>query len=298
MIAAGKKFIRHASRKDRFTVTFFSDLHLLAKSCAMKEVIRKRNEIRDDPFALWIGGGDYGEFIGFGDAKRFDPDAVSEKVSVADLARLGKVTYTEARDLFEPIKDKCLGLIVGNHEKQYMRRLQQEDLHGWLCTELGVQDLGYSCFMDLVFQQPRGLTRGQGCPKLCGPSLHDKSLPKKNFGRSNTFRVFCHHGAGAAQTKGGKINRLTRFMRNFDADIYFMGHVHDQMGTRIQVLTANEACTELNNQDKIGVISGSYLKTYADNVTSYGEQKGYDPTTMGAAWVTIHPNTREIWGRI
>ena len=258
MIAAGKKYIRHASRKDVFTVTFFSDLHLLAKACALKEVIRKRNEIRDDSFALWIGGGDYGEFIGFGDAKRFDPDAVSEKVSVADLARLGKVTYTEVRDLFEPIKDKCLGLIVGNHEKQYMRRLQQEDLHGWLCTELGVPDLGYSCLMDLVFQKSK-TCRGKK------PSIHDKSLPKKDHNGSETFRIFCHHGAGAAQTKGGKINRLAKFMRNFEADIFFMGHVHDQMGTRIQVLTANEACTKLDNRDKIGVISGSYLKTYADN---------------------------------
>jgi hypothetical protein len=131
-----------------------------------------------------------------------------------------------------------------------------------------------------------------------GPSLQPNSLPKSKHAGSNTFRVWCHHGAGAAQTKGGKINRLVSFMRNFDADIFFMGHVHDQMGARIQVLTADNDCTRLRNRQKVGVISGSYLKTYDQGVTSYGEQKGYEPTTLGAAWVAIQPWHREIWGRI
>jgi predicted phosphodiesterase len=287
MIAAGKKYVWHSSRSDTFKLVYFSDLHWLAKACAEKEVLRTRDEILADPFTFWIGGGDYGEFIGFGDAKRFDPDAVSERVSVKDLGRLGKVTYTQIRDLFEPIKHKCLGLIVGNHEQQYMRRLQQEDLHGWLCTELGVADLGYSCFMDVVFCRTAGAKNGPILTDRPGKERHDQS-----------FRVWCHHGAGAAQTKGGKINRLTSFMRNFDADIFFMGHVHDQMGARLQVLEANADCTKLTNRTKIGVVSGSYLKTYAQGVTSYGEMKGYEPTTLGAAHVQIRPDTREVWGRV
>jgi hypothetical protein len=291
MQAAGKRYIWFRSRSDVFRLVYFSDIHWLAKACAEHEVLRQRDAILNDPFTFWIGGGDYGEFIGFGDAKRFDPDAVSDRVTVADLARLGKVTYTQIRDLFAPIKHKCLGLIVGNHEKQYMRRLQQEDLHGWLCTELGVQDLGYSCFLDLVFQQT-----SQNLGSL--PRLETRSVLKKYHQGSETFRVWCHHGAGAAQTKGGKINRLTTFMRNFDADMFFMGHVHDQMGARLQVLTADSECRRIRNREKIGVVSGSYLKTYAQGVTSYGEQKGYEPTTLGAAWISVKPRTRELWGRI
>jgi predicted phosphodiesterase len=299
MQASGRRFIWHGSATDTFKLVYFSDIHWLAKACAEKEVLKTRDEILNDPFTFWIGGGDYGEFIGFGDAKRFDPDAVSERVSVADLARLGKRTYEEIRDLFAPIKHKCLGLIVGNHEKQYMRRLQQEDLHGWLCTELGVADLGYSCFMDVVFQQVRGQALSNGYEHRASlPSLESRSLSKANHAGSNTFRVWCHHGAGAAQTKGGKINRLTTFMRNFDADIFFMGHVHDQMGARLTPLCASADCTKISNRTKLGVISGSYLKTYAQGVTTYGEMKGYEPVTLGAAFVTIHPDTREMAGRV
>jgi hypothetical protein len=299
MQAAGRRYIWHSSRTDTFKLVYFSDIHLLAKACAEKEVLRTQQEILNDPFTFWIGGGDYAEFIGFGDTKRFDPDAVSERVTVKDLGRLGKVSYEQVRDLFAPIKSKCLGLIVGNHEQQYMRRLQQEDLHGWLCTELGVADLGYSCFMDVVFQRARiGAGTGGHIGAEMLPALRDRSLPKANHAGSETFRVWCHHGAGAAQTKGGKINRLTSFMRNFDADIFFMGHVHDQMGARLQVLEANADCTKLTNRTKIGVVSGSYLKTYAQGVTSYGEMKGYEPTTLGAAHVQIRPDTREVWGRV
>ncbi len=285
MQAAGKRHIWHRSRSDKIKVVYFSDIHWMAKACAEKEVMRTRDEIRDDPNTFWIGGGDYGEFIGFGDAKRFDPDAVADRVRVKDLARLGKATYSAIRDIFEPIKHKCLGLIVGNHEKQYMRRHQQEDLHSWLCTELGVPNLEYSCFMDLVFTRTS---------KVKEPVL--KSDPTR--GPSRAFRIFCHHGAGAAQTKGGKINRLTAFMKNFDADVYFMGHIHDQLGCRIQMLTADAACGKLRNRDKIGVVSGSYLKTYAQGVTGYGEQKGYEPVTLGAAHVVIIPETRTVYGRI
>jgi hypothetical protein len=295
--AAGKRFIWHGSRKDVFKIVYFSDIHWLAKACAEKEVLRQRDEILNDPFTFWIGGGDYGEFIGFGDAKRFDPDAVSDKVTVSDLARLGKVTYTAIRDIFAPIKHKCLGLIVGNHEKQYMRRQQQEDLHGWLCTELGVADLGYSCFMDVVFQQVRGWDLEKDDAQAL-PILMGHSISKKNHSGSETFRVWCHHGAGAAQTKGGKINRLVSFMRNFEADIFFMGHVHDQMGARLTPLIADSDCLKIRHRTKLGVISGSYLKTYAQGVTTYGEQKGYEPVTLGAAWVQIHPDTREMWGRV
>jgi hypothetical protein len=286
MQAAGKRFIWHASRSDVFKIVYFSDIHWLAKACAEKEVVRQRDEILNDPFTFWIGGGDYGEFIGFGDQKRFDPDAVAEKVKVKDLGQLGKHTYEEIRDLFRPIAHKCLGLIVGNHEKQYMRRLQQEDLHGWLCTELGVPDLGYSCFMDVVFCR---INKEVAAVPHLGP---------KSRGDCEVFRVWCHHGAGAAQTKGGKISRLVSFMRNFEADIFFMGHVHDQMGARLTPLCADADCQKIRHRTKLGVISGSYLKTYAQGVTTYGEQKGYEPTTLGAAWVQVKPNTRELWGKV
>ena len=87
-------------------------------------------------------------------------------------------------------------------------------------------------------------------------------------------------------------------MHNVEADIYFMGHVHEQKGQRNVRLGANATCDKLSARESIGVITGSYLKTYSNKCTSYGEVKGYTPTPLGAARVTIRPETREIKGEV
>jgi hypothetical protein len=87
-------------------------------------------------------------------------------------------------------------------------------------------------------------------------------------------------------------------MNSFAADIYFLGHVHDQMGRREPVLAADNACGKIVQRVRLGVVSGSYLKTYTQGSCSYGEQKMYRPTALGAAVVTIRPTTRELQGAI
>ena len=282
MQAAGKRFIWHGSRSDIFRLWNLSDLHMMAKACAEGKLRRDRDEIRDDPFSIWHGGGDYCDFIGKGD-KRFDADAVADWVKVSDLGRLGTVGYRAVRDLLFPIAGKCMGLIEGNHERHYALANEQASLHDWLCTELEAPNLGYSAIYDLVFC----LTTGVRAPRVMqGP-------PSKSY-RRQEFRIFVHHGSGFATTKGGKINRLQNFINDFEADVYFMGHVHDQMGTTGTRIGADKDCTKLVEITKPAVISGSYLKTYAEGVTTYGEQRGYKPTTLGAAFVTIKPDSREL----
>jgi hypothetical protein len=218
--------------------------------------------------------------------KRFHPDSVDENVKVKDLGMLGKRLATEFRDYVKPVKHKCLGLLMGNHEKQYMAAKEQEDLHEWLCTELEVPNLGYSCLTDVTFIKMARTPR---------PSIIPES-PKSDT--HTTFRFFLHHGAGFATTPGGKLNRIIKFMHAFDADIYMCGHVHDQVAKRIPQVGANRECTKLVQKEKIGIVTGSYLKTYAEDTTSYGEQRGYDPVPLGARWVSIKPFTREVRAEI
>ncbi|KKK44297.1 hypothetical protein LCGC14_3167350, partial [marine sediment metagenome] len=113
-----------------------------------------------------------------------------------------------------------------------------------------------------------------------------------------SFRFYLHHGAGAAQTSGGKINRLEDFMKKNRADIYMIGHVHDKMARRQQPIGANASCNKLVHKNRIGVISGSYLKTYQQGSIGYGEQKGYAPVSLGAAWVRINPEARELTAEV
>jgi hypothetical protein len=111
---------------------------------------------------------------------------------------------------------------------------------------------------------------------------------------TNVFRVFVHHGAGYAVTPGGKVNKLIAARNAFTADIYFLGHVHDQMARREPTLGANLDCTKIEQKQRLGLISGSYLRTYKQGSISYGEQKMYRPTTLGAAVALNKPFTREM----
>lgn len=285
MECSGKRYIATPSRSDVFKIWNLADLHLLSASCAEGELDRDIKKIKTDPFSFWVGGGDYADYIGYDDGKRFDPDCVSEKLTVRDLGRLGKTSVQAVYEKLSPIKDKCLGLLFGNHEKHYQRHQKQAELHGWLCTEMGVPNLGYSCLFDLVFKRTKEDKPRRLATTL--PSIH-----------TETFRVFCHHGSGFAVTPGGKLNRLIRFMDAFDADIYFVGHVHDKMGRRQTRIGADAKCGTLVQKVCLGIISGGYLKTYEQETTSYGEQRGYSPTTLGAAWVTIEPNTRTLRAEI
>jgi hypothetical protein len=283
MQAAGKRYIIHGSRSDVFKLWNLSDLHLMSKGCAINDLKRDLKIIADDPFSFALGGGDYAEFIGYRD-KRFDPDSVPEYVPVKALGDLGRYGMTMVRDLLMPIRHKLLGLIIGNHELKYELHTEQESLHHWLCEELGVPSLEYSALLDVVFYRTTGVRK---------PQLVAKQ-PARNTYTSESFRIFIHHGAGYAQTPGGKLNRLVQFMQSFDADIYMTGHVHDHVARKEPAIGADANCGKLTQRVRLGVVSGSYLKTYSQGFCSYGEQKGYRPTSLGAAVVSIKPETREL----
>ena len=286
MEVKGKQYIVYGSRKDVFKISNLADIHYGNKACALGEVKTDIKRIANDPYHFWVGGGDYADYIGMTD-RRFDPDIVSENIKVADLGRLGKKLTEDVRELLYPIRHKCLGLLYGNHEKLYSRWQEQGDLHAWLCSELEVPNLGYSAIFDVVFTRTTGVKK----PKLT------RERPPTTYS-ARTYRFFVHHGAGFATTPAGKLTRLIRFMTYFDANIFMVGHVHDQEGRRQIQIGANSACTRLIEKKKLGLISGSYLKTYEQGVTTYGEQRGYEPTVLGMATVTISPDKNDFWGAL
>jgi len=290
MELGGVRYIGYPSRSDTFRIWNISDCHLLNAGCAEKELDSDIKRILNDPYSFWIGGGDYADYIGYTDGKRFDPDSVPDTMLVKNLARLGQYSVEVVRDKFRPIAHKCLGLLIGNHEKEYQRHMQQENLHGWLCTELGVLNLGYCAFLDVTFHRVTG--QDDYTPRIMTEQEDTNSRD------TSRFRIFAHHGAGFAQTAGGKLNRLTQFMQAFEADIYFCGHVHDKVGRRFVTLAADANCGKLVHREKVGMISGSYLRTYTQGSCCYGEQRGYSPTTLGAASVEIHPQSRSIRAEI
>ena len=285
MEASGKRYILHPSRSDVFTIYNLADLHIGSAATAESHIARDVERIRVDPNAFWFGGGDYAEYISYKD-RRADLRNYAPWLKVSDLSKLGVVLTRRVRDTLKPIAHKCLGLVFGNHEDSYAKEKEQTDLHGWLCTELGAVNMGYGGFVDVVFERN---------PRCKVPRIAPKHATTN---AKAAFRFLLFHGAGGATTPGGKLNKLIQFMNQWEADIYMVGHVHDQKAQRQVTVGADASCTKLINHNKVGAISGAYLKTYAQGFTTYGEKKAYAPVPLGAVCVRIRPETREMKAEI
>jgi len=253
-------FNRSCGKSTEFHLYPIGDAHLGIKHCA-EDMLRKQvRQIQEDKNALWIGMGDYGEFITQRDP-RWDVAVIADWVKRDDIA-MSQVDYIV--DIFKPIRNKCVGLLEGNHEDA-IRVHNDVDVLTRICKGLDVTPLGYSCFVRFVFTRTGG---------------------------SNSFIGFFSHGAGWAITKGAKINRLQRLMDAFEADIYAIGHMHDIITDTKPYLTLNQA-NEIKQAEKVGAVTGSWFKTYAQGVrASYSEKKNYPPTILGCPVFIIVPHKR------
>jgi hypothetical protein len=103
-----------------------------------------------------------------------------------------------------------------------------------------------------------------------------------------------HHGAGWAQKTGGVAIRLEDFMERIDCDIFLMGHLHQRQTQNVTILGADPGVTRLTAAERMGVVGGSFLRTYTAGVSTYAEKRGYRPAPLGNPCVTIQPETRHL----
>jgi len=249
-------------RPDTFLLFPIGDIHAGSIHCAELEIKSKVEEIKKTKNALWLGMGDYADCITTND-KRWSAYGLSNWVDHDDIIDSQRRWLV---NLFNPIKDKCLGLLTGNHEETIHDR-HQDAITRHLCEDLGVPFLSYSCFVDLVFN--RGSTK-------------------------YTVQIHAFHGAGAAQSDGGKLMRLMRLVNDIQADIYLMGHLHDiivKSPHRLRCVNGHVKSVPL-----VAAITGSWLRAYTQPKKgeqigiSYSEKKGYVPNRIGCPVVKITPD--------
>lgn len=243
-----------------------TDVHLLSSGCAQNQFTDFLDRIKNDPHAIVVGTGDYIEGIDYKDI-RFSPQEFPVKVRVCDLSDYGKYCFDMLYETFAPIASKIIALGMGNHEEVLLRRTNSWHLWDEFIAKLGCKNLGYTGFFDLVFKVGK---------------------------REHVFRVAAHHGAGWAQKAGGVTMRLEDFMETFDCDIFLMGHLHKRQVHHITILGADPNLKRLLTAERMGVVGASYLRTYTEGVSGYGEKRGYKTAPIGNPCITIQPETRHL----
>jgi hypothetical protein len=260
MIIANREFLDH-SYGDTFNIYFIGDEHLGTTDCAEHKIVQYVNMIKEDPFGYWIGMGDAGEYIA-PDDKRWTWGKAADWLKIDNMAECTRKRYCE---IYEPIRDKCLGRLFGNHEEKFHLH-KYGDVHQNICDSLGVANLGFSCFMSFHFK-------------------------RKNSKSSRIITGCFTHGDGGATTEEGKLKKLHNLMDTHVANIYAYAHTHAcKVSTRID-LGVDIKKKKLCDVVKLGVLTGCFFKTYGENqVPSYGEKKLYRALPLGCAVIRITPS--------
>jgi hypothetical protein len=232
--------------------------------------------------------GDQVEAIAPDDIKRFDALGIrpGEAPETADLADLVPTQYRVVAQLLAPLRGRILGCLLGNHELTHLRKTgslslyshsdppgtKPEDASPGLCERLGAEPFGYSARFDVSIW------------------FRDEGGRKRRSGKAPDLirRVTCHHGAGAAVTPGGKLNKALSYAAIWqDADVVLWAHSH-AMTDWIQPRLLKPAGEARDHQYHV-VLTGGFNRTYSQGmIPGYGERAAYPPTAIGAPVVRMY----------
>lgn len=222
----------------------FGDLHLGDRNCDMDGVYRTIEKIKNDPYAKVVMMGDL--------------------LNCATKASVGKSVYDElmstedqwalALKILTPIKDKIIGMLIGNHEF----RLEKEGFNPikTLCIALGVPYLGYSAVLDV------------------------------HVGNS-TYTVYATHGHGGG-ARGSIVGKLNKLAEVAIADIYMRGHSHQLIYHKTIIRMVENG--RLIDKERAVVDTGAFLR-YDEG---YAEMSSLPMVRTGCAIIKFTSNGFDV----
>lgn len=265
------------SRSAAFTIYPLGDVHIGAMNCGEKQFVKVVKMIKDDPTAYWFGGGDLLDAVILQDQKRFDPNSLPSWMLTGSSTSVRKnlrdiLAAQKARllGILEPIKEKCIGLIEGNHEYSIMK-YHNRDLMTDLCDALDTVNLTDCCFVRFKFSREKG----DASPDTI------------------TVRMFAAHGHGGGRTAGSEPNHLARLASDKVCELVLRGHSHTQYImpplARLTIPTAGTLSEDAASTILRAANWGCYLRTYASGPSTYDSRATYPVRPMSTVRVHITP---------
>ena len=264
------RYFEYESKAQTYHLIPIGDIHIGNENTDMRAFLAMIEWLKNCKDCLWLGMGDYIDLIPAGDKRH---NVYETKRTYKYSGREYNLTdpqeqYLLARAILKQVKDKCIGILTGNHELKYEN--QGANFARLLADDLGTDYLDYSAFINLHFKRKSNNTRTQ-------------------------YTIFAIHGFGAGRKTGSKVNRVEDLATYFDADIYLMGHTHDLFVTRELRLYASRG--KIRERKLIFANTGTFVKTYNMGNTSYGEMRAYKPVKIGVVRIDLIPYRKDLHGR-
>ncbi len=154
-----------------------------------------------------------------------------------------------------PAAHRVLGYVGGNHERRGLKTFG--DLGLLLATFLGIPYSGGQQFVDI------------------------------HYGAWKPFTIHLWHGKGGAQTDGGKMQMLTKWMAAYPgANLYLVGHLHTAMTIFKFPPLRDHQRLEIKSMKSAGAMSSSFLQTWG----TYAETAGMSASDVLMARAILSPN--------
>lgn len=247
---------------DTIEIHPMADLHIGDAHCDYKGILERLEYIKNTPNAYVILDGDLMD------------TAIANSVGDTYGASIQPMDQLkECVKLFEPIKDKILAVLPGNHENRVYRH-DGIDITQLMCSQLGLHDK-YSPTTALLFVR-FGKQRGKG---------------SKN--RPQLYTIFCGHGSGGGKRPGAKVNRLEDMAGIVDADIYIHAHTHLPVVMKQGFFRVSGANSSVAQVEKLFVNCSAML-----NFGGYGDMAMFKPASKRAPVIYLDGHKRDMYAQL
>lgn len=190
-----------------------------------------------------------------------------DRNSQSSIDTLVEREVQDLADELEPIKDRIIGVLMGNHYYEFCSSITSDQL---LCQKLGVPFLG------------------------CETGIR---LDCKKSGKQRAIlKIAAHHhgGSSGGKTFSGDANSLHKFEQAWDADCYLLGHTHKTLAFQTAHRTiADRGEPQDTTRRRLFVRCGCMRSMEHDKASSdepynpdYPIQQGLPPLPMN--WPEIH----------
>ena len=161
-----------------------------------------------------------------------------------------------ARELFDPLSDRILGVTEGNHERRVSKK-----------TSVDVMEI-LADYLDVPYR-PEGM-------------YFKFRLGKGANGKKIVYTGYFTHGTGGGRTTGGKANKIQYLSDIVLADILSIGHIHKMLTFQDVLHVPDLYNNNIRQVKRTYVSSGAYLEW-----GGYAERKEYPPSKIGSPRIRL-----------
>lgn len=238
-----------------------ADLHIGDSQCDFKLILEKIEHIKNTKNAYCILDGDLMD------------TAIASSIGDTYAANLQPMEQLkQCVKIFDPIKDKILAVLPGNHENR-VYKTDGIDITEIMCSQLGIPER-YSPTTALLF-------------------IRFGERKTGHHHRRQLYTVYVTHGSGGGRKEGGKVNRLADLASIVDADIYISGHTHLPVVFKEAFFRVSGSNSSVALVDKLFINLGASL-----DYGGYGDKAGFKPASKASPVIYLNGLKREMSAKL